>query len=71
MSRHRPSCSYGHSIRLISDDHWRLYWMVDRYYEGDRLRHTTGASRDTDMAGAIRFCKRWKLPLPPPSPETK
>jgi hypothetical protein len=42
-------------------DWWRLHWTVDFYYSGSRLRFPRGFTRDTDMAGARRFVKRWKL----------
>lgn len=64
MSRHRPSGSYGHRIQRIGDDWFRLSWVVDRYYTGSRLRFPRGTSRDTDLAGARRFAKRWELPEP-------
>lgn len=64
MSRHRSSGSYGHSISSLGHGDWRLSWTVDRHYSGSRLRHPRGASRDTDAAGALRFCKRWGIPIP-------
>lgn len=69
MGRHRSSGSYSHSIRRIGPDHYRLYWTVDHYYSGSRLRFPRGASRDTDLAGAKRFAKRWELIFEPPSGE--
>ena len=65
MSRFSSSGSYGHAIQHIGPDHYRLHWTVDRYYSGSRLRFPRGSSRDTDLAGAKRFAKRWKLPEPP------
>lgn len=64
MSRFRSSGSYGHSIFRIGHDHYRLCWTVDRYYSGSRLRFPRGSSRDTDLAGAKRFAKRWGLVEP-------
>ena len=66
MSRHRSSGSYGHSIHRFGPDDFRLHWTVDRYYSGSRLRFPRGASRDTDLAGAKRFTKRWGLQEPTP-----
>lgn len=64
MGRYRSSGSYGHDIQRIGPDHYRLHWTVDRYYASSRLRHPRLSSRDTDLAGAIRFAKRWELPTP-------
>jgi len=64
MSRHRSAGSYGHSIHRIGRDHYRLTWVVDRYYSGSRLRHPRVSDRDTDHAGAVRFARRWKLDAP-------
>lgn len=43
---------------------YRLHWSVDRYYAGSRLRYPRSCTRDTDLAGALRFAKRWNLPRP-------
>lgn len=59
MSRHRSAGSYGHAVQRIGHDFYRLHWTVDRYYTGSRLRFPRGCSRDTDLAGAKRFAKRW------------
>ena len=61
MSRHRAQRSYNHRVHHLGFDHFRIHWTVDRYYEGDRLRHPTSCSRDTDKAGARRFIKRWNI----------
>ena len=58
MSRHRSSGAKGFRIQRIGHDHYRLSWVVDRYYEWSRLRHPTGYKRDTDEAGARRFAKK-------------
>jgi hypothetical protein len=68
MGRHRSSGSTGHSVSKIASDCYRLHWTVDRYYSGSRLRFPRGYSRDTDLDGARRFVKRWKVAayrLPP------
>jgi len=64
MSRHRSASSYSHAIRLIAPDHYRLFWTVDHHYASSRLRHPRGHSRDTDLAGAKRFAKRWGVEVP-------
>lgn len=64
MSRHRSSGSYNHSVRRMGRDWFRMHWTVDRYYPGDRLRYPRGHTRDTDLAGAKRFAKRWGLAQP-------
>lgn len=53
--------AYGHDVRQIAHDHYRMSWTIDRKYEGSRLRYPTTFSRDTDERGAKRFAKRWKL----------
>lgn len=63
MSRHRAAGSYGHHIAKIVD-FYRLSWTVDRYYPDSRLRFPRRCRRDTDLAGAKRFAKRWDLKLP-------
>ena len=64
MSRFRSASAYGHAIQHIGGGDFRIYWTVDRYYAGSRLRHPQTASRNTDRAGAERFAKRHKLTLP-------
>lgn len=62
MSRFNSSGSTGHRIRKIGDDWYRLGWTVDFYYPGDRLRYPRSFTRDTDLAGAKRFAKKWNVP---------
>lgn len=64
MSRHHSSGSKGHWIARVGFDHYRLSWIVDRYYEGSRLRFPTAYRRDTDKAGAERFARRWGVTMP-------
>lgn len=64
MARHRSSGSHGHHVRKIGPDHYRLTWAVDRHYSGSRLRHPVTYRRDTDLAGAQRFARRWSLQRP-------
>ena len=67
MSRHRSASSYGHHVkRLLGGEDYRISWTVDFYYEGSRLRFPRTFSRDTDKAGAERFCRRWKVTMPLP-----
>lgn len=60
----RSSGAYGHSIRRIGPDHFRLGWTVDYKYATSRLWHPRGFDRDTDLAGAKRFAKRWNMEDP-------
>ena len=64
MSRYGKGGSYGHRVRRMGEDWFRLHWCLDYYYPTSRLRHPRGFDRDTDEAGAIRFCKKWGLELP-------
>jgi hypothetical protein len=64
MSRHSSSGSSYHAIQRIGPDHYRLSWTVDRYVRGSRLRFPTTSTRDTDLAGAIRFAKKWEIDPP-------
>lgn len=56
--------AYGHSIKRIEKDHYRLSWTIDRKVKGSRLRHPTTTTRNTDAAGALRFAKKWELAIP-------
>jgi len=62
--RYRQQRSYGHECKYIGWGYYRISWAVDRYFKGDRLRHPTTYRRDTDEAGARRFCKKWDIPFP-------
>lgn len=57
--------AYGHRLRKIAPDHYRMVWTVDFKYKGSRLRFPREMSRDTDSDGAARFAKKWKVPIPP------
>lgn len=61
MSRHSSTPAYGQRITKVSYDHYRLSWVVDRYYASSRLRHPTAYRRDTDKEGAKRFAAKWGL----------
>lgn len=58
----------GHRIHRVGPDHYRLSWVIDRKYEGSRLRHPTTYRRDTDEAGAQRFAAKWGVAMPEPKP---
>jgi hypothetical protein len=64
MGRYRPEGSYFHAVKRLPDGSYLLSWQVDRYYKGSRQRHPRRCTRETDEAGARRFCKRWGLELP-------
>lgn len=53
--------AYGHNIRKIAEDHFRLSWTVDHKYPTSRLRFPRSHSRDTDEDGAKRFAKKWDI----------
>jgi hypothetical protein len=61
MGRFSGGGSYGHRVEKFSMDHYRVHWTVDRYYAGHRCRFPRECSRDTDLAGAKRFCRKWGL----------
>lgn len=64
MSRHRSSGSNSHHIARLRAGEYRVSWAVDRYYPDSRLRHPRGCSRDTDLAGALKFAKRHNIQFP-------
>lgn len=66
MSRYRPASAYNHFIRQWGNDDYQIGWTVDYYYPTSRLRHPRSFRRNTDLAGAKRFAKRWKLAEPKP-----
>jgi hypothetical protein len=59
---------YDHRIVRIAADHFRLYWSYDKHYPNSRLRHPRLISRDTDLAGAQRFAKKWNVAPPRATP---
>ncbi len=61
MSRYRSSGSHGQHIRKAGEDWFVISWTVDFYYPTSRLRFPRTFRRNTDLAGAKRFAKRWKL----------
>lgn len=63
MGRFGGSNSYGFSCRKYGEDWYRLSWVVDSYYSNSRLRHPKRFTRDTDLAGAKRFCKKHDLKI--------
>jgi hypothetical protein len=66
MSRYSPGRSYAHDFKKLGDNWYRLFWFVDYYYSGVRSRFPRQFRRDTDEAGAKRFCKRWNIDMPEP-----
>jgi hypothetical protein len=58
------SSSYGHKIRREGGGWYTLYWAVDFKYAGSRLRYPRGFHRSTDEQGALRFAKKWGVPMP-------
>lgn len=61
MSRYRSVGATHFYCEKLGSDWYCLHWTVDRYYEGSRLRHPVGYTRDTDLVGARRFCKKHDL----------
>jgi hypothetical protein len=59
--------AYGHNVKRIMTDHYRLSWSFDAKAAGSRLRFERTMTRDADFDGAVRFAKKWGLP--PPSRE--
>jgi hypothetical protein len=55
--------SYGHSVRQIGRDHYRLSWSFDVKIAGSRLRWPRTFTRDTDAAGAERFAEKWQVAI--------
>ena len=62
--RYHAQRSYGHRCVSVGWGGYKISWVVDFYYKGDRLRYPRGFSRTTDEAGARRFCKRWNITFP-------
>jgi hypothetical protein len=56
--------AYAHKYRRISHNHYRLSWSFDVKIAGSRLRWPRTISKDTDLAGAWRFAKKWDLSPP-------
>lgn len=58
------SGSYGHRCKALGWGGYRLFWTVDFKPAGSRIRYPRVISRDTDEAGARRFCKKWGCAMP-------
>lgn len=59
--------SYGHDVRRLSilgSVYYRLSWQVDYRPKGSRIRYPRTITRNTNKAGALRFCKKWKIAMP-------
>jgi hypothetical protein len=63
VSRFGPGKAYGHGIKWNPSwgGYYVLFWTVDRYYAGSRLRYPKTYRRDADEKGAKRFAKRHKI----------
>ena len=59
MGRYSVNPSYDHRIQRLYHDCFEISWTCDRYYPSSRFRHPRGNSRSTDLAGAVRFAKKW------------
>ncbi|WP_448043738.1 hypothetical protein [Bradyrhizobium liaoningense] len=55
--------SYGHRVREIAHDHFRVSWTVDFHYADSRLRHPRRFARDIDEKGAKRFARKRKVEI--------
>ena len=64
MGRLTGNNSGNFRIREVEPGWYRISWTVDRFYAGSRLRHPVSYSRETDKAGAERFCKKHKIKMP-------
>jgi len=67
VSRYQLQKSSGHKCQrdsYLGISGYRISWTVDRYVKGSRLRYPTTFRRDTNEAGARRFCKKWGLDFP-------
>ncbi len=67
MGRYDSNNSYGFRCRYMKtpwDNYYIVSWVVDRYYSDSRLRFPRRCSRETDEAGAIRFCKKHEINMP-------
>jgi hypothetical protein len=63
MGRYSGKNSYEFGIDRRGDD-YRLWWTVDYYVQGSRGRFPRTFNRWTDRAGAERFAKKHKVPMP-------
>ena len=64
MSRYSLNRSYGHRIKKVCPDEYKLSWTVDRYYSDSRLRFPRKCCRFIDERGARRFAKKWGIDFP-------
>jgi hypothetical protein len=61
VSRHGAGGSRDHRVQKLSENLYRISWVVDYYYADSRLRYPRVFFRDTDRAGAVRFIDRWGI----------
>ena len=65
MSRFNTGGGYDHYCNYYKHyNYYRIGWYFDRYYSGSRLRFPQKIERDTDEAGARKFCKKWEIEFP-------
>ena len=64
MGRYSPGVSYSHRIQRICEGEYRISWVVDFYYKGNRQRHPRSFHRYTDVGGALRFAEKWDCAFP-------
>lgn len=58
---------YGHRIQYLGADFYRLTWIYD--VKHGRIRFPRVMTRDTDLAGALRFAKKWDVRMPTEEPD--
>jgi hypothetical protein len=61
-----PLAASGSRRHRINLDPWgySVSWAYEVKYAGSRILHHRHVVRDTDYAGAKRFSKKWKVPMP-------
>lgn len=66
MSRHSSSSAYDFRCHTVGgfSGCYRISWVVDFYYPTSRLRFPRRMKRDTDEAGARKFCKKHGIDFP-------
>jgi hypothetical protein len=55
--------SYDHRVRRLGPDAYILSWTVDRTYPATGHKHPVVQRRHTNKHYAIKFIRKWKLPL--------
>ncbi len=57
------SGSKRHRIHYVGGGLYDLSWRVEHKVSGSRLLHHRSVTRTTDLAGAMKFARKWKVPL--------